>query len=78
MDIFFWLIFGSIAGFFAFLLLPKRLGAKFLADILGGAAGGVIGRIIAAPFGGGLNFTTFLISFFGIIIGIGIARAMRL
>ncbi len=78
MDIFFWLIFGGIAGFFSSLLLPKKLGGKIIGDILGGAVGATIGRILAVPFGSNLSPTTFLLSFLGIIIGIGIARALRM
>ena len=78
MDIFFWLILGAIAGFFAYFLLPKRLGTKMIGDILGGATGAIIGRIIAVPFGGATSFTTVLFSLLGILIGIGIARSLRL
>ncbi len=78
MDIFFWLIFGAIAGFFAYFLLSKRLGTKMIGDVLGGATGAIIGRIVAVPFGGATSLTTVLFSLMGIMIGIGIARALRL
>ncbi len=78
MDIFFWLIFGTIAGFFSTLLLPKKLGTKIIGDILGGAVGAVVGRIIATPFGSGFGPTTLIFSLFGIIVGIGVARSLRL
>ena len=78
MDIFFWLIFGGIAGFFSFLLLPKKLGTKVIGDILGGAVGGVVGRILVTPFSRGFTPTTLIFCLLGIIVGIGIARSLRL
>lgn len=71
-DIFFWIIFGAIAGWIASILTGRRSQMGCLTNIVVGIAGAIIGGWIWSFFGDasvtGFNFQSFLVAIVGAVV----------
>ena len=71
-DLFFWIVFGAIAGWIASMITGRRRQMGCLTNIVVGIVGAVIGGWLASFFGDasvtGFNLESFLVAILGAVV----------